>query len=190
VARLTQLFPREPLVAAPLLLNLVTLEPLEGLVVAPGTVHSYLVGLGVEVMTCSDNVVRAGLTSKHLDPGELRRIMHETATAPEVVTPAQCSAQRSEYATGSDAFQIALETVESARLLSRSSRPGPEIVLCVEGNVELCRQVGGPSLELRRGEAALIPACVEDCPVLGEARILRVTGLDGPNETGQRERGE
>ncbi|MDR3360101.1 MAG: mannose-6-phosphate isomerase, class I, partial [Bifidobacteriaceae bacterium] len=64
---LARRFPGDPALAAVLMMNHVSLAPGESLFVAPGTLHSYLRGLAVEVMTASDNVLRAGLTTKYAD---------------------------------------------------------------------------------------------------------------------------
>lgn len=65
--KIAQLFPTRPDVVATLLLNLVHLTPGDAIYVAPGQIHSYLGGLGIEIMSSSDNVVRGGLTPKHVD---------------------------------------------------------------------------------------------------------------------------
>lgn len=74
VRLLDEMYPGEPSVAATLLLNLVVLDPGQALRLDAGNVHAYLRGAGVELMGPSDNVVRAGLTSKHVDIDELIRI--------------------------------------------------------------------------------------------------------------------
>lgn len=74
VRLLDEMYPGEPSVAATLLLNLVVLDPGQALRLEAGNVHAYLRGAGVELMGASDNVVRAGLTSKHVDVDELLRV--------------------------------------------------------------------------------------------------------------------
>ena len=89
LARLAEIYPGDPGVLAPLLLNLVTLMPGEGLFIRPGTIHSYLEGSGVEVMSSSDNVVRAGLTSKHVDENELLDLAVKNPLEPRIISPEQ-----------------------------------------------------------------------------------------------------
>lgn len=74
VRRLAQHYPGDPGIAVSLLLNRVTLEPGEALFLPAGNIHAYLEGLGIELMGPSDNVLRAGLTSKHVDAAELLQI--------------------------------------------------------------------------------------------------------------------
>ena len=74
VGRLAEIYPNDPSVAATLLLNLVVLEPGQALGLGAGNVHAYLRGSGIELMGPSDNVVRAGMTSKPIDVDELLRV--------------------------------------------------------------------------------------------------------------------
>lgn len=75
VCRLDQRYPGEPSVVTTLLLNYVVLQPGEALRLDAGNLHAYLHGAGIELMGASDNVVRAGLTAKPVDPAELLRIV-------------------------------------------------------------------------------------------------------------------
>lgn len=70
-ARLAGLHPGDPAAVAALLLNFVELQPGQAIYLAAGNIHAYLVGVGLEVMGPSDNVVRCGLTSKHVDLDEM-----------------------------------------------------------------------------------------------------------------------
>lgn len=88
VRRLDQQYPGQPSVAASLLLHLVELEPGEVIHLAPGNIHAYLGGCGVELMAASDNVVRGGLTSKAVDVEEFLRVADTTPLARPVVEPA------------------------------------------------------------------------------------------------------
>jgi mannose-6-phosphate isomerase len=78
VCRLAERYPDDPSVVATLLLNLVHLAPGEALRLGPGNLHAYLYGAAVELMGPSDNVVRAGLTTKLVDVDELLRIVDTT----------------------------------------------------------------------------------------------------------------
>ena len=73
-------FPGDRGVIAAMLLNHVTLQPGEALYLGAGVPHAYLDGLGVEIMANSDNVLRCGLTPKHIDVPELMRILLDEAS--------------------------------------------------------------------------------------------------------------
>lgn len=79
-------FPGDPGVALTILLNHVVLAPGEALAVSAGTVHAYLSGVAVEVMACSDNVVRGGLTRKHIDADEFLAVADWSEATPERVS--------------------------------------------------------------------------------------------------------
>ena len=85
VGRLAERYPDDPSVVATLLLNLVRLAPGEALRLGPGNLHAYLRGAAIELMGPSDNVVRAGLTTKPVDVDELLRIVDTAPLAEPVV---------------------------------------------------------------------------------------------------------
>lgn len=75
VRRLAEHYPGDPgIVVGGLLMNRVTLAPDEALFLPAGNLHAYLEGVGIELMGPSDNVMRAGLTQKHIDVDELMSI--------------------------------------------------------------------------------------------------------------------
>lgn len=82
VARLARQHPGDPTCIAPLLLELVELAPGDAVHLPAGNLHAYLDGAGVELMSTSDNVLRGGLTSKHVDADELLRVLR-----PEIGVP-------------------------------------------------------------------------------------------------------
>jgi mannose-6-phosphate isomerase len=177
VSRLLSEHPSDPLAAAPLLLNVVVLEEGDALVVRPGAVHSYLSGTGLEVMTRSDNVIRAGLTAKHVDAAELRAITAPRAGPPDIrraerdSADARCSA----WPTGTDTFAVrAFDLAASPSLRRLGGRV--VVVVCVEGAVRIDSEPKSPSgpIALESGEAALIPARSEAFQLTGSARTSRV----------------
>jgi mannose-6-phosphate isomerase len=85
VRSLAQRYPGEASVAVSLLLNLVVLEPGECLRLDAGNLHGYLSGAGIELMGNSDNVIRGGLTVKHVDIDELLTIVDPTPLAEPVL---------------------------------------------------------------------------------------------------------
>ena len=87
VSELGRRYRQDPAVVIALLLNLVTLQPGESIFFGPGNLHCYLRGTGVEVMSSSDNVVRAGLTSKHVDVATLLDIVETDPMTVDVQRP-------------------------------------------------------------------------------------------------------
>lgn len=171
-ARLAEQHPGDPLVVAPVLLNPVTLAPGEGLVVRPGTVHSYLSGIGVEVLTRSDNVIRGGLTPKHVDALELARVIVPEAGPAEVVHAREVESGSRAYRTGTPAFTLHVHETLPDRAWRRAGA-GVTVLLCVAGEVEVAE--GAATLSLGGGEACLVPAGVEAYTLRGTATVFEVS---------------
>jgi mannose-6-phosphate isomerase len=88
VTALAKRYPNDPSAVVTLLLNRVTLRPGEALHLTAGNLHAYLSGAGIELMGASDNVVRGGMTTKHVDVDELLRILDPTPLAQPVMVAA------------------------------------------------------------------------------------------------------
>ena len=153
VAELAQRYPGDPGVAVALLLNHVVLAPGEALYLGAGNLHAYLRGTGVEIMANSDNVLRGGLTSKHVDVDELLRVVHpEPGALPRATSEA--------VAKGLTRWPVAVADFLLWRAQPTQSQAsvavpvgGPAVVLCTEGFVQCVSEDG--AVELGRGEAAV-----------------------------------
>lgn len=154
-------FPGDVGVLAALLLNHVELEPGQALFLPAGNMHAYLEGFGVEVMANSDNVLRGGLTEKHIDIAELEDIVvFEPITDPILVPD-----EEADDGVHCAEFPIPVPDFSVTRYSGEGSVPleGPAIILAVAGRVAL-----GDSLGIGPGEAAFIAA--EDGEVAAEFR--------------------
>jgi len=87
IKKLESLYPDDSGVFSPLYLNLITLQPGQGLFIPPNTPHTYISGFGVELMNNSDNVIRGGLTHKHIDTDEFKRTASPIPFIPQIITP-------------------------------------------------------------------------------------------------------
>ena len=87
VLELGERYPGDAGVLAALLLNRLTLRPGEGIYLPAGNLHTYLHGVGIEVMANSDNVLRGGLTPKHVDVPELLRVLDFTPASEATLRP-------------------------------------------------------------------------------------------------------
>lgn len=103
---ITGAHPNDPSVLAALMLHRCRLEKWEALFLPAGTVHAYLRGVGVEVMGASDNVVRGGLTSKHVDLPVLTEIGDFQPAAPSPLTPREMAPGLLTYETGAPEFRV------------------------------------------------------------------------------------
>lgn len=150
-AHLAEMYPGDVGVLASLLLNYVELAPGEALYLGAGRLHAYIGGMAVEIMANSDNVLRGGLTTKHVDVPELVRITDFSPLADPRVVPRASGCAR-EFDVPVQDFQLTRYELEPGEGFDVDIS-GPAIVLCTGGHVNC-----GP-VELTPGNAAWIPAC-------------------------------
>jgi mannose-6-phosphate isomerase len=158
-AALAELHPGDPAIIAPLYLNLFTLKPGEALFVPPGTLHANMGGLGLELMACSDNVLRGGLTAKHIDREELERVLCFSPRRPELLAAPPSGALFYSYPGPSGDFPGGAFSGGEFTLSVIRGGPWPiglpAIALVTEG--ELVLRGGGEGLALKRGDSVFIP---------------------------------
>ncbi|QIS05835.1 mannose-6-phosphate isomerase, class I [Nocardia brasiliensis] len=157
---LAEAYPGDAGVLAALLLNRLTLEPGQGLFLAAGNLHAYLRGLGVEIMANSDNVLRGGLTPKHVDVPELLRVLDFEPIDLPVVLPEPAGDGSVRYPTPAPEFALRRFDLVAGSGQVPLTEAGPGIVLCTAGSVRLLQ--GTTELALQRGAAAWISATDTD----------------------------
>jgi len=172
--RLHELHPGDVGALAALLLNLVRLEPGEAMYLPDGQLHAYLHGVGIELMANSDNVLRGGLTSKHVDVNELLGVLGFTDGAVPILSAEPLAAGERVYRTPAREFRLSVVDVAADEPYRATARASVEILLCVEGAVRL-RGEDGSTLDLRRGASALVPAAAPAYGLEGRGRVYRAT---------------
>ncbi len=148
-------YPRDIGALAPLILNLVELEPGQGIYIGAGVLHAYLRGTALEIMANSDNVLRGGLTPKHIDIPELVSTLDFEMRAPELLAAERVGAGTLAYPRRADEFALDRLEVRSGPVSRHGG--GPEILLCVEGALEVAGP-GGARLALSKGGSAFVAA--------------------------------
>ena len=146
-------FPADPGVVVALLLNQLRLGPGQAIWMPAGNLHAYLYGAGVEIMAASDNVLRGGLTSKHVDVPELLRVLRLEVLEDPVVSPVPVAPGVVTWPVPVPDFalhRVVLdETITRAELLV----PGPRLVLCLGGEVRV--DDGAGAVLIPRGHGAI-----------------------------------
>ena len=155
-AMLSERHPGDPGVVASLLMNPVTLNPGEALFLSAGTVHAYLSGVAVEIMAASDNVLRAGLTHKHVDVPELLAVLNSSASPPTRIAPERVNAAVSTFYAPVDDFELSEIRLRDANTRVRVRGIGPRTVLCLQGAAQL--EAGGRVRSVIAGQAVFVPA--------------------------------
>ncbi|MEU5214281.1 mannose-6-phosphate isomerase, class I [Streptomyces sp. NPDC020742] len=178
-ASLAHHHPGDPGVLAAMLLNHVQLQPGEALFLGAGIPHAYLSGLGVELMANSDNVLRCGLTPKHVDVPELLRVVRFEAGDAGVLRPEDVAGEEV-YETPIDEFRLSRFVLPPGAapraLVSRT----PQILLCTAGTVRLrdaeesAEAAARDELVLTAGASAFVPAG-EQLTLSGEGTLFRAT---------------
>ncbi|MDR2184877.1 MAG: mannose-6-phosphate isomerase, class I [Treponema sp.] len=153
VAYFAALYPGDPALLSPLYLNLLHLEAQEALYLPAGVLHAYVRGFGVELMANSDNVLRGGLTAKHIDMEELLRVLRFSPFKPRISRPS----------AGDDYFRYPAECREFSLTLLRGTGGsrvfpgiGPGIVVVTQGEAVFSSPGEDETRRLRQGESAFI----------------------------------
>lgn len=165
ITRLAEAYPGDPGIAVALMLHHVTLAAGEALWLPAGNIHAYLRGAGVELMGPSDNVLRGGLTPKHVDVAELQRVLTFSASEDDRLVPVDVTVNVRSYrprihASGAD-VPFELLAVSGDALLELA---GPSIAIATDGSFTLAGD--GATADVPRGTAAFVT----------RAAAVRVTG--------------
>ena len=164
--QLGELYPGDAGVLASMLLNRISLAPGEGIYLPAGNLHAYLHGVGFEVMANSDNVLRGGLTPKHVDVPELLRVLDFTPADESSLKPRTVSeGVEVDYRTPAPEFAVSVLRLDGPELGHQIDAParhdGPQVLLCTEGAVQV--HAKSSVLTLERGSAAWVAA--DDGPI-------------------------
>ncbi|MFF9844685.1 mannose-6-phosphate isomerase, class I [Streptomyces sp. NPDC020422] len=167
-AQIAHHYPNDPGVIAAMLLNPVTLQPGEALFLGAGVPHAYLDGLGVEIMANSDNVLRCGLTPKHVDVTELLRVVRFEPMDPGILRPEASPSGEEVYDTPIDEFRLSRFVRAEGAAPTDLTVDTPQILLAAAGRPS----VGGTPLA--QGESVFVPAG-ETTELSGTGTLFRAT---------------
>ena len=135
VQKLLVQFPDDTGALVALMLNEVSLEPGEAIYLPAGNIHAYLSGLGLEVMASSDNVLRSGLTSKHIDVAEVLKLADFSELSEPKVRPKKLAEGLIEYPVDCLEFRVYRAEVSGKNLLADLDLPASAMVVCTAGEV-------------------------------------------------------
>ena len=169
VLELDEVFPADPGILAALLMNRLVLQPGESVFVPAGHMHAHLRGTGIEVMANSDNVIRGGLTPKHVDVGELLQVVDFSSGSP-AITRAEVSTDGVHlYPTPCPEFDVWRITPNGDRV-ELPGHGSARVLLTVAGAGELTGS--GQQLELTKGKAAFLAAAEDPVYLSGDAVVF------------------
>ncbi len=166
-------------IVALLLMRHVVLQPGQAVFMPAGGLHAYLRGTGIELLANSDNVVRAGLTGKHIDVPELLKLVDASVSVP-VLSPRVLPDGITWFDTPAPEFRLYVLDLTGPALALPAR--GPRILLCLEGTCALRSVPGsttsGSTLDLTRGDSCFIPFADGPIHATGHARL--VLAASGP----------
>ena len=174
VSTLGALHPGDPGIVLAFLMNPVSLRAGEAVYIPPRQIHSYQSGLGIEVMAASDNVVRAGLTTKFVDSAQLVEIAEFSALPPIRLAPEHPTHSTDRFLAPAQEFTLSVTTLES-----HTEDPlavpgeGPRIVLGIEGTVVLSCEEGDAEVTVHQGQSVFVPASDRGLRARGGGRIVQ-----------------
>ena len=182
-------YPHDTGALAPLFLQVHRLQAGDGLYIPAGVMHAYLEGTILEVMATSDNVIRGGLTPKHIDIQELLHII-DVAAVPRIIRAETDKGEPTieRWTCPPREFGLArLRLEENTRAGFERRTAEPEIILCTEGRFRIrplsAPHEAAPWMDLARGQSIFVAAAAEGYRVEGNG--LLYIASPGVREGGQ-----
>ncbi|MET0447069.1 MAG: mannose-6-phosphate isomerase, class I [Aeromicrobium sp.] len=173
-------YPEDVGVVISLTLNRLTLQPGEAAFLGAGIIHAHLKGMCLEVMAASDNVLRAGLTTKPLDPAGLVKCLEEGMSRLARVTPVPFGFSTEVFVPDVKEFALAVSQCSNAEPEGTMLPPAQRrIVVCTGGEVELIN-AAGERLKVQRGASVYAGPEDGDIHVVGTGEVAQAYTAD-PN---------
>ena len=173
ILKLSTDYPRDIGILSPVYLNLIHLKPGQALFLPAGVLHAYLEGTGIELMANSDNVLRGGLTPKHVDVPELLKVLKFESSPIEVLQPTKIGATEAVFPTLAKEFILSIIAVTADKTHRSSSSHNVEIILCTEGNATIYVRDKETTIVLKKGMSVLVPAAAGAYWIKGDARFFK-----------------
>ena len=166
--RLAEYYPQDIGVLSPVLLNLVRLEPGQALYLDAGELHAYLEGLGIELMANSDNVLRGGLTPKHVDVPELLSVLSFTGREISLLPPEKKGAHERIYHSPADEFVLSAITLDDGDDYQSLEQRSVEIIICTLGKITITDGRSQTEIAMPQGDSVIVPASVAQYRLKGQ----------------------
>ncbi len=170
IRQLAMVYPEDMGIFAPLLLNVVTLQPGEAMFLYAETPHAYLNGLALEVMANSDNVLRAGLTPKYIDIEALiANIQFQPKNPATILMAPAMNEHQADYPIPVDDFSFSIFTDAEMEILLSSAA----VLFCEEGQYQIKSE--HQTVVIQSGESVFLPAACETIRFQGRGQMMLVS---------------
>jgi mannose-6-phosphate isomerase len=173
LTRLSAEYPSDIGILSPLLLNLIQLKPGQALYLPAGELHAYLEGVGMELMANSDNVLRGGLTPKHIDVAELIKVLNFEPRSVTVLAAIDQGKNERVYPTPADEFVLSMISVFPDSSYHSPPSRSVEIMLCTEGRAHLTDHDTRQAIPIKKGDSVIVPATVKGYSLVGNAVVFK-----------------
>ena len=140
--------------------------------------HAYLEGVGIELIANSDNVLRGGLTPKHIDHDALMHTIQFEAKDPGIMNAHENSRTEAFYRTPAEEFSLGVLSIDSGMAHQSPEHHNVEILLLTKGRCTLETLAGGVQLELQQGDSVLVPAAAGVYRLAGQGVVYRASVPD------------
>ncbi len=170
---LNQEYPSDIGVFSPIILNLICLEPGQAMFLPAGTLHAYLEGVGIELMANSDNVLRGGLTPKHVDVTELLNILNFEERDLRLLQREKIDSCEHRYESFAEEFVLSVIAVKTGMSYHSVTPKSVEILLCTQGDAVVDDFTGTKGIQIKKGMSILIPAAVKKYRIYGDAVLYK-----------------
>ncbi len=175
LTKLNREYPGDIGVLSPIFLNLIHLQPGEATFLPSGELHAYLEGAGLELMANSDNVLRGGLTSKHIDIPELLESLNFTCNGVNILTPERQVTGERVYPTLAEEFMLSMISLHEGSFYRSPEIRSVEILICTEGAGRITELGSRDGLDLSNGTVIIIPAAVRQYRIEGDATLYKAS---------------
>jgi len=173
VTALNDAYPGDVGILAPVLLNLVCLKPGQAMFLPAGELHAYLKGTGIELMANSDNVLRGGLTAKHIDVPELLDVLSFDPRAVSIQDPNRVSDTEEIYESPAEEFVLSRITLNPPDIHRSAETRSIEMLLCVDGDVTVFGRGDETAVTVQQGTSVLVPAAAPPYLIKGKGELFK-----------------
>ena len=168
-------YPTDIGILSPLFLNLILLEPGQAMYLPAGELHAYLEGVAIELMANSDNVLRGGLTTKHIDVSELLKVLNFQERNVRILYPVRRPNGEGVYVSQAKEFELSVITTQQKKIYTSREERSAEILLCTAGTASLSNSNQENIIELKKGNSIFIPASVKIYRIAGDATFYKAS---------------
>ena len=169
IVRIAEEYPSDIGILSPMLLNLIRLKQGQALFLRAGELHAYLKGFGMELMANSDNVLRGGLTPKHVDVPELLKALNFKYHPINILEGVPAIKNERVFETTAAEFVLSMISVSEGQSYQRSNQNSVEILICIDGAAKLTGYDNNENYNVKKGDSLIISAAVKGYAITGMA---------------------